>query len=586
MLKIKINFTFVLLLIITLYSNATNQLNAADQLKIKGIKEISRESIMSEFKMGEAIDTSRWHAFTGGQNCKSTLKRDPKNNRTIVDFSFSGKPKIEYMAIGAPLKITAGNQYIGVRTSVRTEDGQSPLCPYCMRLIDPSGETHQINLNLAGGDWLLGEIKSSSPHWGGDENGILEFPCTFDCLIMDKADSNWKKSGQFTLYDIRFFDRHPIQEMADITIPAIVSGSNISSSVQGSETLEVHIVPKNEFKSIPFEIHVQKQINDKILPGKFIQPDSNGRIKIERCLKTGFESIILTPVTKDKEGKRIFDKSVKYSFAVLPKIENMNRWFGTTTHLNFPCIGKVPQMGMGMIRDEFYWGNIERKKGEFVYNTDRDRYYTLVKDLGIDTLVILDYANSNYDGGNFPHTDEGIAGFAEYCGRMAAHLKGRCRYYEIWNEWSGACGMSQFVSKGHHNTPENYVKLLKAASEAVRKADPNAYIIGGGGDHHVSHFKQIEEMMKLGVMKYCDAFSVHPYVYPRTPEDATVRENLQKVIDIMRANGCAHPKLWLTELGWPTYSGLSRDPAIAASSFTLENYGCSLHFTQVICQDG
>ena len=66
--------------------------------------------------------------------------------------------------------------------------------------------------------------------------------------------------------------------------------------------------------------------------------------------------------------------------------------------------------------------------------------------------------------------------------------------------------------------------------------------------------------MKLGVMKYCDAFSVHPYEYPRSPEEAEMVENLQKVLDCMKANGCAEPKLWLTELGWPTHDGVNGFP--------------------------
>ena len=594
-----------LVYMLTLLFTSVMICSGAEKMKIAGIRDESAESTASHYHQAEAIPSDTWRVFEGGQNCKGTVKRDSKANRFVADFSFSGEDRIEYLAVGAPFELTkkGGGRYFGIKADVRTEDGAEPICPFCIRLVDPSGEYHQIYLNIICGDWLLGRIGKSSPHWGGDDNGKLEFPCKFSCLIMDRAESKWKVSGRLTVHDIRFFDYLPSSsnatvtitetynfsragtaaspESPTVTIPEIADRINLGPSKKGSETLKVKIVPQkhSNVKTADlgkYEIHVARQVNERILPSEFVKPDVNGEITLERGLQTGFESFILTPVLSDNEGRKVFDQPIKYSFAGLPEIKTLNRWFGTTTHLNFPNIDKVPLMGMGMIRDEFHWGGVERKKGEFFYNEDRDRYFTLVKKLDVETLLILDYANNFYDGGNFPHTDEAVAGFAEYCGRMAEHLKGRCRYYEIWNEWSGGCGMSSFISKGHHNTPENYVKLLKAASAAIRKADPDAYIIGGGGDHHVGHFKQIEAMMKLGVMKYCDAFSVHPYVYPRTPEKANVRADVQKVIDVMKANGCEHPKLWLTELGWPTHRSLSRDPAICSTSFTLENYSAAM----------
>ncbi len=270
----------------------------------------------------------------------------------------------------------------------------------------------------------------------------------------------------------------------------------------------------------------------------------------------GFESLIFTPEIQDEDGMTIVGEPVRFSYAVTSKNEALNSWFGICTHYCYSwdlrTMDFLPAGGFGFLRDEFGWGRCEKEKGKYVFYPEWETYVNRANDLGIQPLVILDFANDNYDGGDFPHTEEGIAGFAGFCGAAAEHFRGRVKYYEIWNEWTGGCGMRDFLKNGH-NTPENYVRMIAAASKAIRDADPDAYIIGGGGDHHTAHFTQIEAMMKLGLMKYCDAFSVHPYVYQRTPENAQVREDLQKVIDCMRANGCENPKLWLTELGWPTH---------------------------------
>lgn len=59
----------------------------------------------------------------------------------------------------------------------------------------------------------------------------------------------------------------------------------------------------------------------------------------------------------------------------------------------------------------------------------------------------------------------------EWCRAVATRYKGRVRFYEIWNEpdigfWSG--------------TVDEYLEILRAASEEIRAADPEAVILTGG----------------------------------------------------------------------------------------------------------
>jgi hypothetical protein len=134
---------------------------------------------------------------------------------------------------------------------------------------------------------------------------------------------------------------------------------------------------------------------------------------------------------------------------------------------------------------------------------------------------------------------------------VAEQFKGRVKYYEVWNEWFIACGMNH-AKDTKMNTPENYVKMLKATYEAVKAADPEAYIIGGGGDHPVHHRAQMEALFKLGVHNYCDAFSIHPYRQPRSPEESGLVEEVLGFAEMMKKYGVEKPKLWITEIGYPT----------------------------------
>jgi len=95
-----------------------------------------------------------------------------------------------------------------------------------------------------------------------------------------------------------------------------------------------------------------------------------------------------------------------------------------------------------------------------------------------------------------------------------------------------------------------------ALYEAVELRDAikndEASIIGGGGDHPLHERKQIEAMFEAGALKYCDAFSIHPYRQPRTPEESGLVEEVMHIAGLMKKYGVEKPKLWITELGWPT----------------------------------
>ncbi|MCL2711212.1 MAG: glycoside hydrolase family 5 protein [Planctomycetaceae bacterium] len=245
---------------------------------------------------------------------------------------------------------------------------------------------------------------------------------------------------------------------------------------------------------------------------------------------------------------------VAFSYgSIVPNLPQDDR-IGVCTHYaqrwNMSTMDFAVKGGFGMIRDELYWASVERERGVLAL-PEYARYVDLALEKGLEPLIILNYSNRLYDNNDFPHSDEAVAAFANYARFIAEQFKGKVKYFEVWNEWFIACGM-RHAERGGNNTPENYVKLLQATYEAIKSVNPDAVVIGGGGDHPNYHRPQMEALFKLGVMDYCDAFSIHPYRQPRTPEESGLVEEVLGFAEMMRQHGVESPKLWLTEIGWPT----------------------------------
>ncbi len=111
--------------------------------------------------------------------------------------------------------------------------------------------------------------------------------------------------------------------------------------------------------------------------------------------------------------------------------------------------------------------------------------------------------------------------------------------WEIWNEpniffWQGS--------------DEQYAELLIKSYAAIKEIDPSAEVLGistAGID-----YDYITKMMGLGTP--FDVLTIHPY--RRVLEDLEFIQDLIKASDLTaNADGSRRP-VWLTELGWSTYT--------------------------------
>lgn len=214
----------------------------------------------------------------------------------------------------------------------------------------------------------------------------------------------------------------------------------------------------------------------------------------------------------------------------------------------------IPLLNLGGFkthRDELTWKRTEPIKGRCVFPNAHQRHMALCGEHAVDSLVILDYGNKNYDGGLTPYTDEGLDGFANYARQIVRRYGRQIKEVEVWNEFNGSFSKGPAAKR-----PDAYLRLLERTYRAVKAERPDLKVVGPAAV--TLPYSWLEQLFSLGALRYLDAVSVHPYIYPRQPD--TARDSLSDLLGrlhatIRRHNGGQTKPLQLTEIGWPTHQG-------------------------------
>ncbi len=204
--------------------------------------------------------------------------------------------------------------------------------------------------------------------------------------------------------------------------------------------------------------------------------------------------------------------------------------------------------GFKWIRMDFSWAAMEKQTGVYDF-APWDRLLASLDKVGIHAMLIFDYSNPLYDGGQSPNTDEGRAAFAKWAAASVVHFKGRGVLWEMYNEPNGFWRPTPSV--------ENYVKLALETGKAVRAAAPDETFIGPG----LSGFdwRWFDACFKAGLLEYWSAVSVHPYRQSAPETAADDYRHLRAMIDRHAPKGKTIPILsgeWGYSSAW---SGMNPD---------------------------
>lgn len=199
----------------------------------------------------------------------------------------------------------------------------------------------------------------------------------------------------------------------------------------------------------------------------------------------------------------------------------------------------VAKAGFRWVRIRVPWAEVERQKGSY----DLAVYQNVVRELDrrrVRIVLVLGGSNPLYSPPTCPAGDEGRAAFASYCRAVASALKGRDRWWEIWEhpnvgDWGGPSAQS-------------YAKLVTEAAKTIREVDRSSTISSGALSGVDLAF--LREACASGLLGAVDVVAVEP---TRSSPPETVAPDLQRARQVIESfsRGRRVP-LWVAGWGYST----------------------------------
>lgn len=203
----------------------------------------------------------------------------------------------------------------------------------------------------------------------------------------------------------------------------------------------------------------------------------------------------------------------------------------------------MKEAGVGWVRMDFLWQDIEPKEGVFNFN-QYDQIVELLAKNNMHILGILDYSvgwATVCNKWNYPPKDNRL--FVKYAAKVIQRYKDKIKHWEVWNEpdssvyWSNQDGL------------KSYCALLKDVYIAAKKIDPDCKILNGGLANGLA---SVNRLYDNGAKNYFDILNIHFFESPLHRggiKAVAVYPNL--AYKVMSRNGDGNKKIWITEIGCP-----------------------------------
>ena len=160
------------------------------------------------------------------------------------------------------------------------------------------------------------------------------------------------------------------------------------------------------------------------------------------------------------------------------------------------------------------WGNPGPDKYAWA-----DEIVDYIRAKGLNILALPDYPRpwmNQYKG------DEYDDWYAKWCGELVKHYKGRISHFELWNE--------PYIPGFYKGTPEAFGRRWLKAARAVRKANPDAKVVGWCTELSSPQFAS-PFLKDIPVAEKPDIHSVHFY-WAQVPGDGVI--SYSRLLDNVR----------------------------------------------------
>jgi polysaccharide biosynthesis protein PslG len=207
------------------------------------------------------------------------------------------------------------------------------------------------------------------------------------------------------------------------------------------------------------------------------------------------------------------------------------------------AVRMMKDAGVGMVRMDFLWQDVEPQQGRFDF-AKYDRIVELLRERGIAILGIFNYSTdwaSPTCEWNVPPRDN--SAFVAYVRKVAQRYKGKVSCWEVWNEpdsriyWKEQDGLV------------SYCAMLRESYLALKEIDPACTVLNGGLTNELC---SVNYLYDNGGKGYFDALNIHVFDNPlHQGAEARLTAYVKACARIMKRNGDAAKKIWVTEVGCP-----------------------------------
>lgn len=221
-------------------------------------------------------------------------------------------------------------------------------------------------------------------------------------------------------------------------------------------------------------------------------------------------------------------------------------------------VDKIVASKASWVRINFMWSKVQpsapTSSSQFSapYMGVYDEYINKLRDKDIEVLVTISNVPgwAKKPGNSYEPTSEALTQFMTL---IANRYKGKVLGYQPFNEvnaashWpSGAAGYSQMLS---------YIYPV------IKKADPDTLVVSAGLAYNIPGVPPyLQSMYQARTKKNFDVLAVHLYPLPCHPPKPCQDLNayLRNIQSVMTAANDTNSKIWVTELGLSTVTGVSQ----------------------------
>ncbi len=198
--------------------------------------------------------------------------------------------------------------------------------------------------------------------------------------------------------------------------------------------------------------------------------------------------------------------------------------------------------GFNIQREAMYWTDYVPQNGEMGIPERQQFIFGTSEKNEIDLLVMIDGWGGRTDltEDAVPRSDWSRENFRKYVTGVATDMKGKARFYEIFNE-------THLV-----DDPDSYVAAQRIAYQAIKSVDPDAIVLCGATARVPLDW--IEMLLERDAGKYFDAFSCHPYTIENLPEKGgrygTSESMVKGLRDLLDKYGLQDKEIVISELSY------------------------------------